>query len=168
MPSKADTLPPELVPVLDLGIYPGTWDPQTVGKLGVAYLQGARQAEIIPVIKHFPGHGATAEDSHVTVPEVLATRAVLDERELVPFRAAMQAGVRVVMTAHVRFPALDDVPATLSASIVTGLLRAELGFDGVVVSDGLDMHAISRTVGHADGDDGHRLHAHWVGRRHHR
>lgn len=145
----ADVDADPLSPIIGIRSF-GT-DPQQVARHVAAFVQGQQAEGIAATVKHFPGHGATAEDSHVTVPEVDASRAVLDARELVPFRAAIQAGVRVVMTAHVRFPALDDVPATLSASIVTGLLRTELGFDGVVMSDGLDMHAISHTVGHAEG-----------------
>jgi beta-N-acetylhexosaminidase len=116
-----------------------------------AFVAGQQAQRVAATVKHFPGHGATREDSHVTVPVVHAAREVLDARDLVPFRAAITAGVQVVMTAHVRYPALDEVPATLSRRILTDLLRGELGFDGVVMSDGLDMHAISRTVGHAEG-----------------
>ena len=101
--------------------------------------------------EHFPGHGSTPEDSHLTVPTVSADRALLERRELVPLRAAVEGRVAVAMTAHVVVPALDEVPATLSRRVVTDLLRGELGFAGVVVSDGLDMHAISRTVGHGEG-----------------
>jgi beta-N-acetylhexosaminidase len=116
-----------------------------------AFVDGQQSQRVAATVKHFPGHGATADDSHYTVPEVTAPIEALRERELVPFRAAIAAGVQVVMTAHVRYPSLDDVPATLSRRILTDLLRDELGFDGVVMSDGLDMHAISRTVGHAEG-----------------
>lgn len=145
----ADVDADPLSPIIGIRSF-GT-DPAQVARHVAAFVEGQQEQGVAATVKHFPGHGATAEDSHVTVPEVDASRAVLEARELVPFRAAIQAGVRVVMTAHVRFPALDDVPATLSPTIVTGLLRTELGFDGVVMSDGLDMHAISRTVGHAEG-----------------
>jgi beta-N-acetylhexosaminidase len=106
----------------------------------------------VATVKHFPGHGGTAEDSHVSVPVLDASRQLLDSRELVPFRAAIDAGVRLVMTAHITVPALDgSQPATLSPATITGLLRGELGYTGAVMTDGFDMHAISGTVGHAEG-----------------
>jgi beta-N-acetylhexosaminidase len=125
--------------------------PERVARHVAAFVEGQQQHRVAATVKHFPGHGATTEDSHYTVPWVSASREVLDARELVPFRAAVAAGTQVVMTAHVRYPALDERPATLSQPIVTDLLRRELGFAGVVMSDGLDMHAISRTVGQAEG-----------------
>lgn len=125
--------------------------PETVARHVAAFVEGQQRHRVAATAKHFPGHGATAEDSHLTLPEVDASRAELEARELAPFRAAIREGVRVVMTAHVRYPALDDVPATLSRRIVTDLLRGELGYAGVVMSDGLDMKAISETVGHAEG-----------------
>lgn len=145
----ADVDADPLSPIIGIRSF-GT-EPECVALHAAAFVEGQQKHGVAATVKHFPGHGATADDSHFTVPEVTAPRSVLDTRELVPFRAAIAADVRVVMTAHVRFPALDDVPATLSHRIVTGLLRDELGFDGLVMSDGLDMHAISRTVGHADG-----------------
>ncbi len=124
---------------------------ETVARHVAAFVEGQQRQRVAATAKHFPGHGATVEDSHYTVPSVSADRELLDRRELVPFRSAVAAAIQVVMTAHVRYPALDDVPATLSRRIVTDLLRGELGFAGVVMSDGLDMKAISETVGHADG-----------------
>lgn len=126
-------------------------DPQRVGAHVAAFVAGQQQQRVAATVKHFPGHGSTDEDSHVTVPVVTASADVLRTRELVPFQAAIAAGVQVVMTAHVVFPALDDVPATLSSRILSDLLRGELGFDGVIMSDGLDMAAISETVGHRAG-----------------
>jgi len=126
-------------------------DPDLVARHVVATIAGLHDAGVAATAKHFPGHGATREDSHLTVPVVDVDRDVLARRELVPFRAALAAGVDVVMTAHVRYPALDTVPATLSRRAVTDLLRGELGFAGVVMSDGLDMHAITATVGRPDG-----------------
>lgn len=127
-------------------------DPQAVARHVLAAVTGQQGRGLAASVKHFPGHGGTAEDSHVTTPVVYASRELLEQRELVPFRAALATGVKVVMTAHIRVPAIDpDNPATMSRAVMTGLLREELGFDGVVMTDGLDMHAISRTVGHAEG-----------------
>jgi len=127
-------------------------DPQLVARHVHAAVTGQQVRGLAASVKHFPGHGATSEDSHVTTPVVNAPRGLLERRELVPFRAALAAGVKVVMTAHIRVSALDpDNPATMSRAVISGLLRDELGFDGVVMTDGLDMHAISRTVGHAEG-----------------
>jgi beta-N-acetylhexosaminidase len=127
-------------------------DPQLVARHVLAAITGQQSRGLAAGVKHFPGHGDTSEDSHVTTPIVGAPRALLERRELVPFRAALAAGVKVVMTAHIRVSALDpDKPATMSTAVISGLLRDELGFDGVVMTDGLDMHAISRTVGHAEG-----------------
>ena len=126
-------------------------DPRLVARQVSAFVAGQQSWRVAATAKHFPGHGATDEDSHVTVPTVSAPASVLDRRELVPFRAAVAAGVKIVMTAHIKVEAIDpDTPATLSRAVITGLLRDELGFDGVVMTDGLDMHAISRTVGHAE------------------
>jgi beta-N-acetylhexosaminidase len=127
-------------------------DPQTVGRLGAAVVRGLQGGGVVAVPKHFPGHGATALDSHVEVPTVAADAPTLRARELVPFAAAFAAGARAVMTAHVRVPALDaERPATLSAAVLTGLLRGELGFEGVCFTDDLEMDAIARGVGTASG-----------------
>ncbi len=126
-------------------------DPQCVARHVSAAVAGHVESGVAPTAKHFPGHGATAEDSHLVVPVVEADLETLWKRELPPFQAAIAAGVPVVMTGHLMVPALDEEsPATMSPRIINGLLRHELGFDGVVVSDGLDMHAISRTVGRAE------------------
>ena len=123
-------------------------DPQRVARHVAASIAGHLDSGVAPTAKHFPGHGSTAEDSHFVVPVVEADLDTLWERELPPFRSAIAAGVPVIMTGHLMVPALDaESLATLSPRIITGLLRRELGFDGVVVTDGLDMHAISRTVG---------------------
>ncbi len=126
-------------------------DPEAVAAHVAAFVHGQQTQGVAATVKHFPGHGATVEDSHVTVPSVDVSLQQLRHRELVPFRSAVAAGTQVVMTAHVRYPALDDVPATLSRPILTDLLRGELGFEGVVMTDGLDMNAISQTVGHEEG-----------------
>src|SRR5690606_23923680 len=98
------------------------------------------------------GHGATTQDSHLEIPLVTASRELLWERELVPFQAAIAAGTKSIMTAHVSVPDLTgDLPATLSGEALTTLLRREMGYDGVVISDALDMHAIAKGVGLLDG-----------------
>jgi beta-N-acetylhexosaminidase len=127
-------------------------DPDLVARHAAAFVAGQQDQGVVATVKHFPGHGGTAEDSHVSVPVLDASWEVLDRRELVPFRAAIEAGVRLVMTAHITVPALDaHRPATLSSAVIDGLLRGELGYEGAVMTDGFDMHAISGTVGHAEG-----------------
>jgi beta-N-acetylhexosaminidase len=121
-----------------------------VARHAAAYVRGLQGAGVAACAKHFPGHGATDVDSHVDLPVLDADLATLRERDLPPFAAAIAAGVRAVLTAHIRFPALDAAPATLSAPIL-GLLREELGFDGVVVTDALDMRAIAGGVGMGGG-----------------
>lgn len=123
-------------------------DPVVVARHVVASMQGHLRCRVAPVVKHFPGHGDTTDDSHLVVPRITAATATLEERELVPFVAAIEAGAPAIMTGHLLVAALDpDNPATLSPEIITNLLRGRLGFTGVVVTDGLDMHAISRGVG---------------------
>jgi beta-N-acetylhexosaminidase len=120
-------------------------DPETVASLGIAYLRGARQAEIIPVIKHFPGHGSSTVDSHGWLPVVDLAEEELTERDFLPFRAAIEAGAEALMTAHVLFPQIDpDYPATLSKRILRDLLRERFGFRGVVISDGISMGAVAK------------------------
>ncbi|MGP3957229.1 glycoside hydrolase family 3 protein [Nonomuraea sp. 3N208] len=127
-------------------------DAELVARHTVAAVQGLQSAGVAACVKHFPGHGATTVDSHLAIPVVDVTLDVLRARELVPFLAAIEAGTRSIMTAHVAVPALTgDQPATLSPAAITGLLRGELGYDGVVVSDALDMQAISDGVGLAGG-----------------
>lgn len=125
-------------------------DPELVSRHGAAFAKGLQRSGIAACAKHFPGHGATHTDSHVTLPYVEADASTLWRRDIAPFAAAVEAGVRCVMTAHVVFPALDDQPATMSAKLLT-VLREDLGFDGAIVSDALDMHAISRGVGRGAG-----------------
>jgi len=122
-------------------------DPAAVGAMVAAYVRGAERAGILASAKHFPGHGATRKDSHVAAPTVERSRAELETCDLVPFRAAIAAGVPSVMTTHITFPALDpEAPATLSRSILRDLLRAEMGFPGVVISDDLEMAGIALKV----------------------
>ncbi|MEU1848391.1 glycoside hydrolase family 3 protein [Streptomyces sp. NPDC019990] len=113
-----------------------------------AYVTGLQSAGVAACTKHFPGHGDTAVDSHHALPRIDVSADVLTERELHPFRAAIAAGTRAVMSAHILIPALDpDRPATLSRRVLTGLLREELGYDGLVVTDGMEMRAIAGTHG---------------------
>jgi beta-N-acetylhexosaminidase len=118
-------------------------DPQLVARHVAAFVRGTQSRSVAACTKHFPGHGSTEQDSHLE--PAVVTGAV--ECGLEPFRAAIAAGVRTIMTAHVRVPALDDAPATLSGSVVEGLLRGELGYDGVVVADALEMKAVSAIFG---------------------
>ncbi|MGI5194939.1 glycoside hydrolase family 3 protein [Streptomyces sp. CA-288835] len=123
-------------------------DASLVARHTAAYVSGLQSAGVAACAKHFPGHGDTAVDSHHALPRIDAELPVLQTRELAPFRAAIEAGTRAVMTAHILVPALDpDRPATLSPRILTGLLREELGYDGLIVTDGMEMRAISGTYG---------------------
>ncbi|MFP3466192.1 glycoside hydrolase family 3 protein [Leifsonia sp. SIMBA_070] len=118
--------------------------PEVVAEHGAAWTRGLQSAGVAVAAKHFPGHGDTGTDSHLELPVVDLSAAQLRERELVPFRAVIAAGARAVMTSHILLPQLDAVlPATLSPAIIEGMLRGELGFEGVVVSDALDMHGAS-------------------------
>ncbi|PZF79683.1 glycoside hydrolase family 3 protein [Jiangella anatolica] len=135
-----------------IGVRSFGFDPDIVARHVAAWVAGQQAQGVAATAKHFPGHGGTSEDSHLTVPSIDDPLDVIQTRDLPPFRAAVKADVKIVMTAHIRFPALDgDRPATLSRRVVTDVLRDELGYDGLVMTDGMDMHAISRTVGHAEG-----------------
>ena len=118
-------------------------DPAAVAAHVAAWIEGCRSVGALACAKHFPGHGRTVTDSHLALPVVTAPRPVL-EADLLPFRAALEHGVDAVMTAHVAYPALDPGggPATLSPAIVTGLLREQLGFRGLVVTDALVMAGV--------------------------
>jgi len=131
-------------------------NPQQVAALGIALARSLQQGGVAATVKHFPGHGDTATDSHTGLPLVDHVRAVAETIDLEPFRQAIQArAARLVMTAHIQYPALDDSqiqtqhgdwiapPATLSNRILTGVLREQLEFDGVVITDALNMQAIS-------------------------
>ena len=129
-------------------------DPKQVGDLVTAYIKGAHEAGMLTTVKHFPGHGDTATDSHLGVASVGGDRAHLDSIELPPFRQAIAAGVDSVMVAHVTVPALDSDPnhvATISAAIVSDLLEKQLAFKGVIVTDALDMagltHLFANNIG---------------------
>ncbi|MFL6074472.1 MAG: glycoside hydrolase family 3 N-terminal domain-containing protein [Mycobacteriales bacterium] len=125
-------------------------DPDVVAAHVVAYVEGLQSTGVAGCAKHFPGHGDTSLDSHLALPTVTGDLADLAPH-LVPFRAAIKAGVRSILTAHVVFPALDERPATISHRLLTGLLREELGFDGVIVTDSMTMAAIADGVGTAEG-----------------
>jgi beta-N-acetylhexosaminidase len=119
-------------------------DPEQVGKLGVAFIEAMQSAGVAACAKHFPGHGDTDKDSHLDLPVIEHSRSRLDEVELVPFKKAIAANVATIMTAHIMVKELDEkVPATLSARVVTTLLRQELGYKGVIVADDLEMKAVS-------------------------
>jgi beta-N-acetylhexosaminidase len=149
----ADGITVNHAPVCDVNVEPrnpviGTRsfgdDPERVAELAAAWVRGSEGAGVASTPKHFPGHGDTALDSHFTRPDVTADRATLDRRELAPFRAAFAAGASSVMSAHIRYPALDPAtPATISRPILTELLRGELGFDGLSMTDSLDMAGIA-------------------------
>lgn len=124
-------------------------DPQQVARLVRAYIEGAHSqpgAPVLVTVKHFPGHGDTSTDSHLGLGTVTADRARLDAVELVPFRAAIEAGVDAIMTAHLAVPALEpeQIPATVSRRIMTGLLREELGFRGILTTDAMDMRGLTQ------------------------
>ena len=141
-----------MAPVLDIHTNPanpiignrafGT-KPEPVCQMGAATIAGLHDHRILACGKHFPGHGDTSTDSHLELPTVHASRKRLEEIELQPFRYAIDHGLQAMMTAHVHYPALDPTyPATLSLTILTGLLRQELEFSGVILSDDLEMRAI--------------------------
>jgi beta-N-acetylhexosaminidase len=141
----------DFAPVLDLNTNPANpvigirsmgADPDSVSELGVAQIEGIQQ-HIGATAKHFPGHGDTETDSHYGLPELTSDRATL-EKHLQPFQAAIDAGVDMIMTAHIVVDAIDpDLPGTLSPAVLTGLLREEMGFDGIITTDALDMQAMT-------------------------
>ncbi len=125
-------------------------DPAAVARLVAAEVRGLQEHGMLATAKHFPGHGDTGSDSHVGLPVVDAPWARLDSVELAPFRAAIRSGVAAVMSAHIALPGIDSGrvrPATVTPSLLTGVLRDSLGFEGLVVTDALDMGAIIKTYG---------------------
>lgn len=127
-------------------------DPKKVARLALAWARGLEGAGVMAAVKHFPGHGDTALDSHLDLPVVNKSLEKLEYTELYPFRKAVEAHISAIMSAHIRFPALDkQYPATLSEKILTRFLRKKLGFKGIIVTDALDMKAITQhyTVGEA-------------------
>jgi beta-N-acetylhexosaminidase len=143
-----------LAPVLDvnsnpknpvIGIRSYGEKPELVGELGSWYIRGQQEMGVIAVAKHFPGHGDTQSDSHFGMPSIDASMERLEQIELMPFARALEAGLDVIMTAHIALPQVaesPDVPATLSKQVLTGILRRKMGFEGVVVTDGLEMQGI--------------------------
>ena len=128
-------------------------NPQRVAEFVTAFVKGAEDNGALATAKHFPGHGDTAADSHIDLPVIPANRQRLEHLELVPFRAAISTGVSSVMTGHLSVPAIEpdaNTPATLSHSILTGLLRKELGYNGLIVTDAMEMGGI--TVRYAPGE----------------
>lgn len=152
-----------LAPVLDVNVNPSNpvigvrsfgADPHRVAENGVAYIEGHHEAGVLATAKHFPGHGDTAFDSHLALASVPHAIDRLEAVELIPFRRAIAAGVDAIMTAHVAFPAVEPdpaTPATLSPAVLTGLLRQRLGFDGLVITDCMEMKAIADHVGTVEG-----------------
>ncbi|MFI6941879.1 glycoside hydrolase family 3 protein [Streptomyces sp. NPDC050418] len=145
-------------PVADVNVNPGNIvigvrsfgaDPEAVAGLVTAQVDGYQGAGIVSTAKHFPGHGDTENDSHFELPWIHHTREQLEELDLPPFKAAIRAGIDSIMTAHIVVPALDpnEDPATLSHPILTGVLREQLGYDGVVVTDALDMKGVRTKYG---------------------
>ena len=139
-----------------IGIRAFSDDPQTVAAFGNAYIQGLHDAGVMSTAKHFPGHGDTDTDSHSGAPVINRTYEELQECELIPFQAAIDAGCDMIMTAHIQYPQIETgtytsistgesiyLPATMSKTILTDILRGDMGFDGVVVTDALDMSAIA-------------------------
>ncbi len=157
--AKAIGVSVNFYPVVDVNVNPANpiinvrsfgENPQRVGEFGAAYVKGTEDQHIIATAKHFPGHGDTSVDSHIELPVLPFDRNRLNQVELPPFQAAIQAGVGAVMTAHIYLPQLEKtpgVPASLSQSITTGLLRDEFGFKGLIFTDGLPMHAITSNFG---------------------
>jgi beta-N-acetylhexosaminidase len=131
-------------------------DKYNVTRKAIAYMKGMQDHGILTTAKHFPGHGDTGTDSHFALPQINHSRQRLDSLELYPFRELIKAGVGGVMVAHLNIPALDSsgVPSTLSKSIVTGLLRKELGFSGLIVTDAMNMRGVTtgRSPGLVDKD----------------
>ncbi len=146
-------------PVVDVNINPENpiintrslgEDPAQVSRLAGAFIRGCQENGLIATAKHFPGHGDTDQDSHSVLPVISGDRDRLERVELYPFKQAIEAGVQAIMTAHLHIPAFDptpDLPATLSPVIITGLLRDELGFNGLIVTDAMDMGGVVTLYG---------------------
>ncbi|MBN1201550.1 MAG: glycoside hydrolase family 3 C-terminal domain-containing protein [Anaerolineae bacterium] len=144
----------DFAPSLDVNLNPASQavgvrsfgaDPLLVAKLGTAMIRGIQAEGVIAVVKHFPGHGATESDTHHVAAVVPHPLERMNQIELVPFQAAIQAGVPAIMTTHVIFAALDaERPATVSPAILDGYLRREMGFRGTIITDAMDMYAVAR------------------------
>ncbi|HSP35766.1 MAG TPA: glycoside hydrolase family 3 N-terminal domain-containing protein, partial [Thermoanaerobaculia bacterium] len=152
----------DFYPVVDVQNNPGNpiinirsfgEDPQRVAALSSAYLKGVQDAGVLATAKHFPGHGDVATDSHLEMPILNVSKERLESLELVPFRAAINAGVAGVMSAHMYVPSIEPqkgLPSTLSHAVLTDLLRGELKFNGLVITDAMDMHGITNNYTEAD------------------
>ncbi len=137
-------------PVIGVRSFGG--DPELVSRLGTEAVQGLLSAGVLPVGKHFPGHGNTSVDSHLDLPVLPHSMERLHRVELAPFRAAIAGGLQVIMTAHIVFLAVDpDRPATVSERVLQGLLRRELGFQGLIITDCMEMAAIAKSPGTVRG-----------------
>lgn len=145
-------------PVLDVNNNPGNpvigvrsfgESPERAAEYGLQTLRGLQDAGVAATAKHFPGHGDTETDSHLDLPVVPHERERMDRVELIPFRQAIAGGVDAIMSAHIRFPALEPerLPVTLSRTVLTGLLREEMGFEGAIITDCMEMNAISEYYG---------------------
>ena len=121
-------------------------DPEAVATMGVSFVRGLQEHGVVATGKHFPGHGDTEVDSHLALPIIRARRERMDSVELVPFRAAIDAGIRGMMSAHIAVPEISGgyLPSTLSGPVLDDLLRSDLGFDGIVFTDAMDMNAVNR------------------------
>lgn len=121
-------------------------NPDTVSNMAISLAKGLETSSVIPTYKHFPGHGDTATDSHIKLPIIEKTMAELYSEELIPFERAIENGAKIIMVGHIALPKVtgDNTPATLSKEIITGLLKDELGFDGIVITDALNMGALTK------------------------
>lgn len=160
---KAVGINMDLAPVLDvnnnfanpvIGVRSFGEDPHLVAELGTAFIEGLQQEGVIACAKHFPGHGDTATDSHLDLPIIRHNRERLEKMEFYPFRQAIKIGVDSIMTAHIYFPTIEPqegLPATLSYNVLTSLLREEMGYDGLIITDCMEMNAIVSTFGTVEG-----------------
>ena len=123
-------------------------DPQIVANFGTSFIKGAQDHGLIACVKHFPGHGNTSTDSHSSLPIIYGSRASLDSMELFPFQKALSANLEMVMVGHISLPSLDDSgnPASHSHTITTGLLRDEWGYDGIIITDGMEMGGLTEST----------------------
>src|SRR5690606_9977907 len=130
-------------------------DKELVSDLGIAYMKGLQDNGIMACAKHFPGHGDVSVDSHKDLPIINKSKSELQQLELYPFKRMIDAGVQSMMIAHLSVPSLDNtrnLPATLSAPVVTGLLRKEMGFNGLIFTDALDMKGVTKFYPEGDAD----------------
>jgi beta-glucosidase-like glycosyl hydrolase len=141
-----------LIPVLDVNINPDnpiictrafSDDPRVVSEYGVIYIKILEESGLISCAKHFPGHGDTAVDSHISLPVISRSLKALKDSGILPFGEAIKAGVRSIMIGHLSVPAIDALPASLSKKVITGLLREDLRYKGLILTDALNMHALN-------------------------